>query len=709
MGLLNRFFLDKTDKMDKADKTDKTDKYIPNRVATKGMRPALSALSVLSALSLFVLLSISSTKIYAQSAASDKKITLHENQKTISTVLADISNQSGLKFSYNPQVIDDSQIVSVNINNVVVDEALNQIFKNKVSHKQVGSYIVLTEKIHQEKTGEKATLPQPLIKEITNDIPSEIIENVIIKKEILVPIKNLEYKSIGKIEHDCLYHIKLNDEDMRKYFTTLLLAATFTANSVIAQEVTQSNTEISSSTDTTTSLEKPERKNKGFNFSFIYPLGVHGINSAKSDFNFSLSVLGDITGGNKGLELASMFNINRYGVKGAQMAGLFNLASVSASCKRECIDGKPVRACDSTELSYNLQLASILNYTKAGTSTQFSGIANIADKATIQAASIVNIASKAPVQLSGIYNHADSSFFQASAIANLAQSNSYVQLSGIFNYTKTSFFQASAIGNVAKNNSPVQIAGIFNYTRNNIVQISSILNTASISKAQIGLVNIACHPKVQIGLVNVRDTADGVSLGLINIVKRGGVLEAGLEFGEYNIVAATFRSGTKHLYSILSFGYNPFCELLEVGTPASAQNSKKNSFVGFSVGYGLGSAINLRGKSNLNIEFMVHNIINPGRNFYQLPEREYDMPVYIMAPSTHWFQLRPLYTYEFGKHFKIFAGPTFNILHQSNSRFIYAYGIPHYFYYEVPYSIAGKSDFGNRTDFWIGGTLGVKF
>ena len=68
------------------------------------------------------------------------------------------------------------------------------------------------------------------------------------------------------------------------------------------------------------------------------------------------------------------------------------------------------------------------------------------------------------------------------------------------------------------------------------------------------------------GLINVRDTADGVSLGLINIVKKGGILEAGIEAGEFVHTAVTFRSGVQRLYSIISVGYNYIENFWSVGT-----------------------------------------------------------------------------------------------------------------------------------------------
>ena len=59
---------------------------------------------------LFFSLFFMSQNVYAQNDITKTKITLNEKQKSISYILNNISNQSGLKFSYNPQIIDDKKV-----------------------------------------------------------------------------------------------------------------------------------------------------------------------------------------------------------------------------------------------------------------------------------------------------------------------------------------------------------------------------------------------------------------------------------------------------------------------------------------------------------------------------------------------------------------------------------------------------------------------
>ena len=636
-----------------------------------------------------------SQNICAQNNIAKTKITLNEKQKSINCILNNISNQSGLKFSYNPQIINDKKIISIKVSNASISDVLNQIFGEKVLCKQVGNHLILTENISPKKetvnNSQKEEIQKEIIQkapenqqenvektvqdnsvemaeETVQNTPIEITENKTVEFEIPISIKKNENENTGTIEDTCLHPINHNDEDMKKYLMTLALATMIATDTLVAQEITQNDSAISTEI---VQDEKPERKNRYFNLSFVYPVGIHGIHSAKSNFNFSLSVLGDVTGGTKGVELASLFNINRFGVKGVQAASLFNLASTSYSKSEQ----------DSTMLSQNAQFAGILNCTKAGTSLQFAGIYNIANNAPIQAAGIGNTAKKTCVQLAGISNTADASVFQAAGIANVAKSKSEAQFAGIFNHTK---------------NNIIQAAGIANSADTTIVQLSGIVNRAKESKVQIGLVNTSKKTRVQIGLVNVRDTADGTSIGLINIVKKGGVLEAGVEFGEFVTAAATFRSGIKPFYAILSFGYNAnFGGVDENGLNKWGNNK-------FVYGYGLGTTIALKEKSSLNIELMVSHIIHSN---------------YIWSGSGYYpqnnslFQLKPLYTHEFHKHFKIFAGPTFNLFYQHNT--YWTWGSEEYRMFTVPYSIGGKSSGSNgnwrKLDFWIGAVVGFKF
>ena len=58
---------------------------------------------------------------------------------------------------------------------------------------------------------------------------------------------------------------------------------------------------------------------------FFYPLGTGFVKSKEKCYHFSINILGGVTGYVKGFEAGGVFNINKYKVKGAQFAGLFNI------------------------------------------------------------------------------------------------------------------------------------------------------------------------------------------------------------------------------------------------------------------------------------------------------------------------------------------------------------------------------------------------
>ncbi|MDR2083600.1 MAG: STN domain-containing protein [Bacteroidales bacterium] len=630
----------------------------------------------------FVLIFTISNNIFAQQKVSEAKITLNENEKSISQILNIISNQGRLKFSYNPQIIDDEKIISINIYNAGIDEVLNSIFEGKISYKNIDNYIILSEKIIEKEAKVKIK-------------PTEkVIENVSIEKEILLPVKKIEYKDIGKIESNCLNHVnKINDEDMKKHFMTILLASVIVADTIIAQE-TKQNSDVNSEIK----KEQKEGTYKPFNFSLIYPLGSDWVNSARNEYNFSLSLIGNVIGKTKGVELAPVFNVNRYGVKGAQISAGFNLASASAC---HCKDGEQRN--ELVEESNALQIAAIFNYTGFGTSTQFAAGFNVAKDATIQVAAIGNIASDVYTQLSAGINIAQSSKFQLSAIANIAKFSSPAQITAGINYADINALQIGAIGNIAKtksycqisagvnisNNNNAQISAIMNSADTTMTQITALLNVAKASKFQLGVVNVTKKGKVQLGIVNVRDTVDGVSIGLINIAK-GGVMEAGIEFGEFIFAAATFRSGIRPFYSILSVGWTK--GQIYASKYINTNNNYDNMLA---LGFGFGSTIRLYKKLDLNLELMHYNLMHVGSPSFK----------YV---NNNFFRLAPYFNYTFGKHLKIFAGPTFNLLcinfEDGGDKLAI---IPPYTIFTHTSHIRENTFLG--LDFWIGGTFGLKF
>ena len=543
--------------------------------------------------------------IFAQNDPLEKPITLQLQDESFENLLALITEQTGVKFSYSSQLINPKEEVTIDIQNKTVKEVLFTVLPVDISYKKIGEHIVF----YAEK-GEK----QGIAGQARND-------NGVSQKN--TPANN------GSTTDSCLNTVSLTqEEEMKTHIAGLMLAAATAIMPVAAQD-TQENKSVQNIENQQQIACKP------IQVAFIYPLGTGFVKTAENCYHVSINVLGGVTGQTKGFELGSLFNINKYGATGVQFAGLFNATG----------EGK------SGMSSHNLQFAGLFNHTKKGKSAQFAGLFNIGDTAYFQAGGLFNVAKEAGFQAGGLFNIANKTVFQAA---------------GVFNNGGTAHFQAAGVWNTAKE-TKCQIAGIANVAQESACQIASI-------------VNVTKKGRFQMGLINVRDTADGVSLGLINIVKKGGVLEAGIEAGEFIHTALTFRSGVQYLYSILFVGYN-YTEHY------------------WSWGAGLGTSIKLVGNLSLNLELTERTIFRNVSRF----------------PINSLIQFNPVLNYRFAKHFKIYAGPSINFLFQQHNQYLGDFDPTKICQIKTPYSLYHRSSYSpimtyERTfDIWIGIVGGIKF
>jgi len=127
-------------------------------------------------------------------------------------------------------------------------------------------------------------------------------------------------------------------------------------------------------------------------------LSSHGMYSSQVVDDVSLNLLGGYTAGVEGVELAGLFNIDRWNVSFVQAAGLFNVVGGNMN---------------------GIQMAGIYNHVlnQAG-GIQMAGIANSADEVKgAQIAGLFNVAKKVKgVQIAGLFNVADSSDYPIALI-----------------------------------------------------------------------------------------------------------------------------------------------------------------------------------------------------------------------------------------------------------------------------------------------------
>jgi len=507
--------------------------------------------------------------VAAQNSELKQPVSLSLRQEPMHKAFASITQQTGIRFSYNSQRIDVNKKISVHVENQPLNKVLPLILPASVHYKQVGKHIILS-------------IPEPDKKTAPNTVSQKIPENnadtfFIQKKSLL---------SSGITIDSCHRSItQINNDEMNKKLALLALSASIAGSQMTAQTGQAANSETQSKKVETVINEK-----KAFQLTFVYPLGTDGKNSSDNEYATSFNIIGGKTGKVTGFELASVFNLNKYSSEGVQIAGVINLTGTSGN----------------DEPSRNIQIAGVSNYTQNGTSTQIGGVANIADQAP-------------------------------------------AQIVGVFNISK---------------NSHVQIAGVFNKANTVNTQISGVVNIANSSSCQLSTVNVTQKGGFQLGVVNVRDTADGISIGVINIVKKGGLMEWEISGSEVVHAAASFRSGTQKLYSILSVGYNFSDEF-------------------FATGFGLGTEITLKDKWRLNIEGIQ----------YQLHDKNFKQDNYGGIS-----QIRPTVNYKFAEHFKVYAGPTLNLSIVNKD-----------FEFKAPYSIWNTTSKDMELDSWVGFTAGVRF
>lgn len=271
-----------------------------------------------------------------------------------------------------------------------------------------------------------------------------------------------------------------------------------------------------------------------------------------------------------------------------------------------------------------VQIAGLFNAGKGNVEgVQLAGISNsvLGNVTGAQVSGIVNFTLKdvSGAQISGIVN---------SSIGNVEGA----QVSGTVN---------SCIGNL----EGAQVSGITNFAMrvSDGVQVSGFANIVpgKMNGVQVsGGLNFARHMNgFQIGVVNIADTLEnGIPIGFLSFVRRGGYNH--LEISTNTVLAANanLKLGVKRFYNIFGFGLNPTQDHLISG-----------------ITYGVGTAMDLTGNLGLNVDLTVSTLSD-----IEKWEKEQDFN----ALS----RLSVNASYEFAKHFAVFAGGAVNFLvHDSNA------------------------------------------
>jgi hypothetical protein len=334
--------------------------------------------------------------------------------------------------------------------------------------------------------------------------------------------------------------------------------------------------------------------------SFVPGFGTSGALSSTMTYRFSLNVIGGFTGGVDGVEVGSVFNINRNNMRGFQAAGFMNAV------------GGNMRG---------MQAAGFMNL-------------NYGKVYGIQAAGFMNLCrdTVTGAQLAGFMNYSNvtTGGFQGAGFLNVStKSKQTIQAAGFLNVADTALVQAAGFANVARVSGP-QVAGFSNTAKDvKGIQTAGFINTAkTVTGAQVaGFINVAKNVKgSQIGFINVADSVSGVSIGFLSFVKNG-LHEFEISTNEAVAVNLAFRTGTHHFYNVLTAGVHPV----------------PGQYV-LAVGYGVGHRFLFGEKSALDLDLTGYQVYLG--SIYQ---------------NNTQGRLQLSYSFKPGKHISFFAGASYNV------------------------------------------------
>lgn len=262
-----------------------------------------------------------------------------------------------------------------------------------------------------------------------------------------------------------------------------------------------------------------------------------------------------------------------------------------------------------------------------------------------------------------------------------------IELGGVFNIDK-------------KDVSSVQIAGVLNMAGGNVhgVQMAAIANVAkgNVNGAQVAVYSNTCNDTmrgvqislfsnrahrlegVQIGLINVADTSLGYSIGLLSIVKHGGIHQLSISATEVTGWTAEYKIGNPRLNSSLLLSYNPW-------SPQKV----------FGYGYGIGKSINFSRSWGLYGELteeqlygeVTEGILNKNK----------------LAALGTIAKINPVVTFRAGKKLQFFAGPSFSLYMTSSNKPADEHRL------KVSNSGIWSSAWGQQTNAWVGACAGITF
>lgn len=500
--------------------------------------------------------------------ALEREISLSVKNEAITQVLSKIAQQSGVIFSYSPQLLKDIAPLSLHVKNKSLREVLASILPLSIEFKAKNNYIILKEKLNQG--GSKTKKVSGYVYDASTD--KKLANVTVYDKKSLESATTNEYGYYSITVPATNSSLTVNRVSYEDTAIVLTASAGLVLTNISIQAKTdssklkdsvawrlklqiissQTNAGLKKITDYWHTLYVSDSLERKFQISFLPFIGTNHKLSGNVINKFSINILGGYSRGTKEFEIGGLFNVDKENVKGIQIGGLFNLV------------GDSMRG------------------------IQIGGLTNINGKKTdgIQIAGLNNM-NEGPVkgiQIAGLMNY-NEHFSGGTSIAGLLSMNQKVkglQIAGLSTINDTSqAFSIAGLINLARHHKKASgVAGLINSTQTGESKFQAAI-----------LLNKTQHNSgIQLGLINVSDTSSGIPIGFFSIVKKG-LHQLELSADELQYFNLNFRTGVPAFYNIVSGSIQPY-----QGT------------VLWSFGYGIGTSFRVKNKFRSDITLHVKNL-----------------------------------------------------------------------------------------------------
>lgn len=445
----------------------------------------------------------------------EKKVSLNAQNTPVKQVLTDIETQAHFYFSYDSEVVPQDSNISVQITLATVEAVLQQTLPSRLEFKSVGNHVVIFQPLDKadrqivisgyitdgrnSRPLANATLYEPGQDLMVTTDASGYFEMTVSSKADKIGLtasKSGYRQEVAYVQPKLEPRVDFKLVNQEKKLDNLdpkpLDYPDVNERTIVKIMVPQ---RVLENSENLTLFGKAKTQ-----ISVLPGVGTRGLLNGSSTNSLSINILAGYSQGTDGLEMGSLFNINRKDMIGVQLAGLGN------------ITGRFVKGFQAAGL-FNFNGLDLEGVQAAGLSNinggrldgwQIAGFSNVVngELTGVQMASFSNVATK----------NVEGS--QITAFSNVATKD----INGM---------QLSAFNNYAKENSGIQVSGFVNY---------------------------AGHNKgVQLGFFNYADTSSGIPIGFMSIVKHGyRTWEiSGTETFPVNVA---FRTGVNLFYNIFEMG-----------------------------------------------------------------------------------------------------------------------------------------------------------